>query len=197
MRRTYDVPLNILIDLARGTLEEFEEEVVRRASHLRGIFADGVALERVIAAGDPVVYEVRSCTPPEAAGHLAICSSVIHSGRVGLEYHMTKGHYHVNAASGEIYICVRGRGYVLLQDNSGRTEELPLSPGTVSYVPPGWAHRTVNTGDSPLSFIGVYPADAGHDYGTILATGMKRTVMDDGGVPTPVDVSRLGLKQTG
>jgi glucose-6-phosphate isomerase len=39
------------------------------------------------------------------------------------------------------------------------------------YVPPHWAHRSINTGNEPLISFCVYPGDAGHNYGDI-ATDM-------------------------
>ena len=46
-----------------------------------------------------------------------------------------------------------------------------MRPGTVAYVAPCWAHRTVNTGSEPFVFLAVYHGDAGHDYGTIETEG--------------------------
>jgi glucose-6-phosphate isomerase len=49
------------------------------------------------------------------------------------------------------------------------------------YVPPYWAHRSVNTGSEPLVSYCVYPADAGHNYGDIEEEGfIKRVVQEDG-----------------
>ena len=47
----------------------------------------------------------------------------------------------------------------------GESRMLPLSLHR-RYVPGHTGHRTANVGDTPLSYIGVYPARAGHDYGT-------------------------------
>jgi glucose-6-phosphate isomerase len=45
------------------------------------------------------------------------------------------------------------------------------------YVPPLWAHRSVNTGDAePLVSFCVYPAHAGHNYGDIQTEGFPRRV---------------------
>jgi glucose-6-phosphate isomerase len=52
-----------------------------------------------------------------------------------------------------------------------------MGPGTVAYVPPNWAHRTVNTGEEPFVFFAVYPGQAGHDYGTIEKTGFPQRVL--------------------
>jgi glucose-6-phosphate isomerase len=58
-----------------------------------------------------------------------------------------------------------------------------MEPGTVAYVPPRWAHRTVNTGDETFVFFAVYHGDAGHDYGTIETEGFpQRVLARDGGV---------------
>jgi glucose-6-phosphate isomerase len=45
------------------------------------------------------------------------------------------------------------------------------------YVPPGWAHRTVNTGDDDLIFLAVYFGDAGHDYAAIEDSGFAVRVL--------------------
>ena len=47
---------------------------------------------------------------------------------------------------------------------------------TMVYVPPHWAHRSINTGDEPLISFCVYPADAGHNYGDIATEGFPRRV---------------------
>jgi glucose-6-phosphate isomerase len=52
-----------------------------------------------------------------------------------------------------------------------------MEHGTVAYVPPRWAHRTVNTGDEPFVFFAVYPGQAGHDYGAIEETGFTQRVL--------------------
>lgn len=63
------------------------------------------------------------------------------------ELWMTKGHQHPNH-QGEIYLALKGRGGLLMFDGD-RTEWLDMLPGTIGYIPPGWAHRSVNTGDEP------------------------------------------------
>jgi glucose-6-phosphate isomerase len=47
----------------------------------------------------------------------------------------------------------------------------------MGYIPPGWAHRSVNTGDEPYKFLAVYPGCAGHDYGWVVEHGMGRRAM--------------------
>jgi glucose-6-phosphate isomerase len=55
---------------------------------------------------------------------------------------------------------------------------VPMERGTLAYVPPYWAHRTVNAGDEPFVFFAVYPGQAGHDYGTIETTGFAQRVFE-------------------
>ena len=44
------------------------------------------------------------------------------------------------------------------------------------YVPPYWAHRSINTGDEPLISFCVYPGEAGHNYGDIATEGFPKRV---------------------
>lgn len=53
----------------------------------------------------------------------------------------------------------------------------PIRPGTVNYVPGGWAHRSVNVGSEPLVFFAAYVGDAGHDYGTIESEGFPVIIL--------------------
>lgn len=163
---------------------------VRRASDLRGVFADGAALEELIRAGDPVVYETYEPPIPNPRGHLVYGLTVLYPGRVGDEYFMTRGHYHFQRLTAEVYVPLRGEGYLLLQDEAGHARAEALLPGSVMYVPPGWAHRSVNTGDGPLVFLYVYPADAGHDYETISRVGFRIRVLATDAGPQVVPVGR-------
>jgi glucose-6-phosphate isomerase len=143
---------------------------------MRGAYADGDAVEQLIGDGDPVVYEVLQYDVPEETGQLISCTTVIQPGTVGDEYFMTKGHYHSDRATGEVYLGLSGNGYLLLMTEEGGAAATPMAPGTMAYVPPYWAHRTVNTGDEPFVFFAVYPGQAGHDYGSIEQTGFAQRV---------------------
>jgi glucose-6-phosphate isomerase len=90
---------------------------------------------------------------------------------------MTKGHYHLVRDTGEVYLGLSGNGQLLLMTEGGGEAATPIGPGTIAYVPPCWAHRTVNTGEDPFVFFAVYPGQAGHDYGTIEQTGFPKRVM--------------------
>jgi glucose-6-phosphate isomerase, archaeal len=170
-------PFALALDLASGRLDPYTTRIERHVSDLRGAFADSDALERLVAEGDPLVYEVLQYDVPEEVGQLVCCTTVIRPGTVGDEYYLTKGHYHAVRETAEVYLGLSGSGYLLLMSEDGRNEATPIERGTVAYVPPLWAHRTVNTGDEPFVFFAVYPGQAGHDYGTIEATGFAQRVV--------------------
>jgi glucose-6-phosphate isomerase len=161
---------------------------IRRTSDLRGLFVDAASLEELVRAGDPVVYETYEPSIPEGPGHLRYGLTVLYPGHVGREYFMTRGHFHLRRETAEVYVPLRGRGVLVLQDELGRCRVEDLHPGVVVYVPPGWAHRSVNTGSEPLVFFYVYPADAGHDYETVARSGFRVRVLAQDGHPQVVPV---------
>jgi len=183
----YDLPFGVAVDFKTGIMEDADRVVVRRASDLRGYYADAVALEALIAAGDPVHYRVYEKAIPEKEGHLLFCMSVLEPGRVGEEFFLTKGHYHTVADTAETYLCVRGQGMLLLKTSDGQWMAESMEVGRMVYAPPFWAHRSINTGSEPLISFCVYPAHAGHNYGDIQTEGFPKRVVDSNSGPTLVD----------
>jgi glucose-6-phosphate isomerase, archaeal len=171
-----EVPFGVDFDLAQGIMKDPDIHVVRRASSMRGLYSDPKALEELIAKNDPVHYEVFEKQVPERPGHLKFCISKIYPGNVGGECFMTKGHYHAIPGTAEIYLCLRGEGYMLMKLATGQTAHERFQPGRMCYVPPLWAHRSVNTGEEPLISLCVYPAEAGHNYGDIEKEGFPLRV---------------------
>ena len=51
-----------------------------------------------------------------------------------------------------------------------------MTRGRMVYVPPFWAHRSINTGREPLVSFCVYPAEAGHNYGDIAKQGFPKRI---------------------
>jgi glucose-6-phosphate isomerase len=175
-------PFTAMLDLDSGELANPANRLLRTASDMRGHYADAAALERLIEEeGDPLHYEVFGVPVPEEYGHLVYCISKLQPGTVGDEFFMTKGHYHDILETGEIYLCLRGEGYMLLKTSDGRCAAERMTRGGLVYVPPYWAHRSVNTGDEPLLSLCVYPGDAGHNYGDIESEGFPRRVFSRGG----------------
>ena len=142
----------------------------------------------MVDGGDPVSYQVYELRRPEVAGELLHGLSVVHPGKVGDEYFMTKGHFHSVRDTGEIYHCLKGRGFLLMENEDGDSAAEELSPGRVVYVPPCWAHRSINTHPSEdLVTLFAYPGNAGHDYGTIEQRGFRKRVIDRCGIPEMID----------
>jgi glucose-6-phosphate isomerase len=176
-------PFSAVIDLAEGLMTDSTRKTERRASSMRGHYADAAALERLVAQGDPLHYEVFEKPVPEAYGHDMFCISRLLPGLVGDEYFMTKGHYHSVIGTAEIYLCLRGQGYMLMKTKDGRFAAERMEKGRMVYVPPFWAHRSVNTGSEPLVSFCAYNAEAGHNYGDIETEGFVRRVMRVSGAP--------------
>ena len=176
-------PFAILIDLENGTMPEHTNHIVRNASDMRGHYADSEALEDLIAGqNDPLHYEVFEKPVPEKVGQLMYCISRLLPGKVGDEFFMTKGHYHTVLDTAEIYLCLKGQGYMLMKTADGKWAAEQMSRGKMVYVPPYWAHRSVNTSkDEPLVSFCVYPGNAGHNYGDIEQEGFTRRILERNG----------------
>ena len=162
-----------------------KNKVERRLSDLRNCFLDEDAFEASLGKGDPVVYRVQSFEPAKGDGDLHYGIGILFPGKVGDEYWLTKGHYHEWREAAELYIGLSGEGFMLLEhEKTHETELLPLKANSTVYVPGYTAHRTINTGDEPLTYLGVYPARAGHDYGSLKEKGFSNRVLfsEDGPV---------------
>ena len=165
-------PFTVHIDFAENVMNEPDARNPRRASAMRGYYQDAAALETSIREeNDPLQYETFEKHVPEEYGQLLMCISKIQSGRVGEEFYMTKGHYHTRVNTGEVYFCLQGEGYLLMKTPAGEFDAQRMTRGAAVYVPPYWAHRSVNTGGEPLTIFCVWPGDAGHNYGDIEKEG--------------------------
>lgn len=169
----------------------YDNHIRRRLSSMRGQFHDADAFARFLAREDVVLYEVYEQKRPERTGELLHGISVVHPGRVGDEFFMTKGHFHSVIDTAEIYYCLRGYGRMVMETPEGDWTVEELRPGRVLYVPPRWAHRSVNIGsaDDLVTFF-VYPGHAGHDYVTIERRGFRKLVVARPDGPAIIDNPR-------
>lgn len=174
-------------DLKTGMSNSSAVTSKRRVSNMRGMFADEGATEALIQNGDPLVYEFYEMGAPEKSSDLAFGSSITYPGKVGNEYFMTKGHFHTILATAEVYYCLSGEGYMLLESPEGDWSAQPLKPGVMVYVPPRYAHRSINTGNVPMVTFFCFRGDAGHDYGTIETKGYRKLIVEQDGKPVVVD----------
>ncbi|HUA40080.1 MAG TPA: glucose-6-phosphate isomerase family protein [Streptosporangiaceae bacterium] len=159
-----------MLDFDSGVLAPAAGEFTRRLSDMAGAYADSEAVRSLLAHDDPVMYAGYDASVPPEAGHLTFRTTIVMPGTIGSEYFMTKGHHHIRD-SAEFYLGMSGTGLLLMQSRSGDFAQQDLEPRASIYVPPGWAHRTINTGNVPLIFLAVYFGDAGHDYESVADVG--------------------------
>jgi len=180
------LPFGLTLDFETGILQPCNNLTQRRISDMLRMYVDQEATEKAIKEGNPLVYEVYQYDVPFEEGQLMVVTSIIHPGKVGEEYYMTKGHFHQKEYTAEVYVGLQGEGYLLLESRKGDFRALEMKSGTVAYVPPYWAHRTVNVGSEKFVFFGVYPADAGHNYKEIEKRGFAQILVERDGKPVLV-----------
>ena len=174
-----DLPFSYTIPFPLMIPSRVDNHILRKLSQMRGQFMDGAAYEERLGREDATVYEVFEVRRPEKEGELPSGISIVHPGKIGSEFFMTKGHFHAVLDTAEIYICLKGEGYMVMENPEGDAVVEPLSPGKVLYVSPCWAHRSVCTSrQEDLVTFFVYPGNAGHDYGTIEKKGFRKLVVD-------------------
>ncbi len=159
----------------------------RCLSQMRGMFSSEEDYEKMLSIEDKVVYEFYELDAPDKEGDLAFGTSITYPGTVGNEYFMTKGHYHTILDTAEVYYCLSGEGYMLMENPEGVTCEKKLTKGNALYVPGRFAHRSVNTGKELFVTFFVFRADAGHDYKTIETKGFRKLILKNEGIPFITD----------
>jgi glucose-6-phosphate isomerase, archaeal len=188
--RSKSRPFGLDVSLAESRLSEFDIHIVRRLSSMTGQYADRDSFAAMLEQDDEVVYEVYEIKRPEVEGEVSHGLSVVHPGTVGDEYFMTKGHFHAVLDTGEVYYCLAGRGAMVLQTPEDDWAVEAMESDRVVYVPPRWAHRSVNPGSGDLVMFFAYPGNAGHDYGTIERQGFRKLIVERDGEPVVIDNPR-------
>ena len=182
--------LSTFLDVQSGRLAVCSNTQRNRLSDLTGVFSDEETRAALVNNANPVIYEVYRTEPAEKQD-TALCysSTIVHSGRVGSEYYMTRGHSHPSLDAPEVYLTIRGEGMMLLQSDDFHVQALAMGPGTVLYVPGSLIHRAVNTGSEPLVLFTVYTVATIGEYKELPAYGFKRILVatNDGPdlVPNP------------
>ena len=156
-----------------------DNHIIRRLSNLQGQFSDQSAFNEMLETEDRILYEVFEIKRPEVVGEILMGISIVYPGKVGNEFFMTKGHFHSILDTAEMYYCLHGEGFMVMETPEGEVSIEALSPGKVLYVPPRWAHRSVCTSrQEKLVTFFAYPANSGHDYGTIEKSGFRKLVIE-------------------
>lgn len=181
-------PFTAELKLPSGLVVPNDNHIVRKLSSMAGMYADTQAYAGMLAKEDTVMYEVYEIQRPHSPDEQPCGTSIVHPGKVGDEYFMTKGHFHQAINACEVYYCLAGEGMMVMENPEGDWEVAELRPGTVLYVTSGYAHRSVNTRlDTDLITFFVYPGHAGHDYGSIERQGFRKLVVERDGKPAIVD----------
>ena len=174
-----DRPFTYTIPTPQFIPSHYDNHIQRHLSDLKGYFLDQDAYETAIQRQNILVYEVYELSRPGISGELLQGVSIIHPGKIGQEFYMTKGHFHAVLETAEVYYCLSGEGFMVMESPEGEPSVEALTPGKVLYVPPRWAHRSVCTSrQQNLVFFFVYPGNAGHDYGTIETQGFQKLVVE-------------------
>jgi glucose-6-phosphate isomerase len=151
-------------------------------SDIRNYFGDQEEVNRILLRENPVIYEFTSIKKYNNLALLSLGITIIHPGKVGEEFYMTKGHFHdLDHDGDEVYYVKSGKGQLLLLSRKGEFKTLEMKPGKILYTPNSWAHRTANTGSEDLVFLSVWPAATEYDYEAIREQGgfPKRIVERD------------------
>jgi glucose-6-phosphate isomerase len=181
-------PYSAILSFTNGFIKPFKNKVEVRLSDLKDYFQDKKAVKQILSKGeDPVIYLYFEHTQEEIQGHLNFGVTIINSGKIGREYYLTRGHYHAKKEAAEVYVGLKGKGIMIMQNEDGQVVHLPISKGIVVYVPPFWAHRTVNIGKKELAFFYVYPSNAGHTYDAIRKMGFAKLVVEENKKPKVID----------
>lgn len=148
-------PFTFSISVPDESLSEYDNHIVRRLSAMAGQYLDAQAFQTMLS-DDPVLYEVYEIQRPELAGELMNGLTIVHPGKVGEEYFMTKGHFHTVLDTAEVYYCLKGHGVMVMETPEDEWSVEELRPGHVLYVPPRWAQsetRQVRVEDGWLYFL--------------------------------------------
>ena len=184
-------PFSFDLDPKTFVPSEYDNHIERYLSKMRGQYLDTEAFETQVEQNDLKLYDVYELRRPEIEGEILHGISILHPGKIGDEYFMTKGHFHSVLETGEVYHCLKGHGYMVMETPEGDWAVEELYPGKVLYVLPRWAHRSVNihpTEDFITLF--AYPGNAGHDYGSIEAQGFRKLIVERDGKPAIIDNPR-------
>ena len=181
-----DKPVSVQLNPQDGSFLPCIETELRKVSNLSAMFSDTNAVNNLIHLGDRIIYEIRYYPFLTGKSDMALGTTIIYPGKVGDEYHMTKGHFHETDDQPEIYHCVQGVGILQMMTLEGEYVSASWIKDTITHIPPQYAHRVINTGSTPLVFVASFHIAAGHLYHPIETKGFKYIVIEKDGKPLEV-----------
>jgi len=181
----FSLPAPLPTNLQTGLLgpDARVERSAKSIAQMKDVFLDETARSLMDPAILLYAVEYWRPVPDNTEGGLFWGNSTLYPGIVGEEYFMTRGHLHAQVNRAEFYSTVSGTGMLVLMDEHRRGSVQHMEPGTTHYIPGHIAHRVVNTGDVPLTFLACWPSDAGHDYASIENHGFSLRVLRREGSP--------------
>ena len=130
----WDQAFTLDFDLNNG-LSKHADTTKRYLSQMKNMYQDQEAVEEILKHEDPLIYEFYELGCPERAGDLAFGTTMIHPGKIGNEYYMTKGHFHQIVDTAEVYYTLKGEGYMMLEslDGDWRVERMEIGTGGATF----------------------------------------------------------------
>lgn len=186
-------PFTFSIDIDNCRLTDADNHIKRNLSDMKNQYLCEEVYNKMIKEDDTLLYEVYEKLVPEKPGELIQGLSIVHPGKVDKEYFMTKGHFHLIADTAELYLCLKGKGMMVMETPEGEWAVEEMIANKAVYVPGKWAHRSVNISDTDLVTLFIYPANAGHDYAAIKEKGFRKIILEENGKPTIMDNPKWNL----
>ena len=182
-------PYSLNLDFESGELSFYNRKAEVRLSDLAPyVYNTKVVAERLARKEDPPIYSYFDCVQPSMIGEMNFGVTILSPGKIADEYNFTRGHYHTDTGAAEIYIGIRGEGFLLMQKRNGSCKIEKIERGKMVYAPRDWnGHRTVNAGKDKLVFLTIEQAASGHDYETIKRNGFAKLVIEKNGKPKLID----------
>ena len=151
-----DYPVSLQFSLLSGSFENSSPVIERRLTQMGMMFYDQEAVASLLEKEDRLIYDMTHYYFETSNSDMSLAVSRIQPGKIGNEYNMTKGHFHERSDQPEIYFCLEGNGFLLLETEEGEFKAESWSPGTITHIPPQWAHRVVNIGKNVLFYMSTF-----------------------------------------
>jgi len=138
--------LNEIADLAKKTVKTVGEMKNKKGKNI---------YKNITGFDKETNYELYDMSSEETGlGHLVFSMNLIKSGCVNGENKMTTGHSH--EGQDEIYMIIEGKGQFVLRSPKGEEKFFEAGPMDVFFIPAGYWHRVVNTGESDLLLVNIF-----------------------------------------
>ena len=154
------------MELKNHIKKHYNKKVVIKLKDMKNFFSDKASIKARIKE-NPLIYTVWRLK--EKASNYSL--TLLEPGKIGKEHFMTRGHYHKRPYP-EIYILLKGKVLFIEQNKKIRT--IKFKKNVIYYLEPGYAHRTVNIGNTRTELLTIESSKAGHTYKEIEKKGFRK-----------------------